>query len=139
MEVQALRDENEFPDQAALKNVLGPSFSAFFLLEQKIHENNSGLAMEWRYYRDGKAWLCKVTTKKKTVCWLSVWNGYFKTTFYFTEKTGSAIAGLTIDQALKKKFHESKSIGKLIPLTLNIMEIDQLKDLTILIDYKKTN
>lgn len=59
------------------------------------------LIPEWRYYNDGKAWLCKVVNKKKTVFWLSIWDGYFKTSFFYTEKNCGGIAGLNIDENIK--------------------------------------
>ena len=59
--------------------------------------------MEWRYYNDGKAWLCKVVNKKKTVFWLSIWEHYFKTSFYFTEKHLESIDALNIAYASRKR------------------------------------
>ena len=35
-------------------------------------------SLEWRYDNDGNAWLGKVVRKKKTVCWVSVWDRFFK-------------------------------------------------------------
>ncbi|WNY26674.1 hypothetical protein MsAm2_04460 [Methanolapillus ohkumae] len=94
------------------------------------------LTPEWHYYKDGKSWLCKVVHKKKTVFWLSVWDGFFKTTFYMTEKIRGGIENLSIDSKIKNDFKQSKPIGKLIPLTVRVDE-KNLKDVLLIVDFKK--
>jgi len=74
----------------------------------------------WKYYKDGKSWLCRILHKKKTVFWLSVWDGYFKAGFYFTEKHEQGIADLEIDEKVKEEFKNAKLIGKLKPLVFTI-------------------
>ncbi len=95
-----------------------------------------GLSHEWRYYNDGKAWLCKITHKKKTVAWLSLWENTFKTGFYFTEKTGAGIISLDIDNKIKSSFSQNKPIGKLLPLTLEIDHKNKLEDFRKIAEYK---
>ena len=75
---------------------------------------------EWNYYKDGNAWLCKVCLKKKTVFWLSVWDKYFRTGFYFSEKYRSGVMELDIGDDLKENFSQAKPIGKLIPLAISV-------------------
>ncbi|MDO8898353.1 MAG: DUF3788 family protein, partial [Bacteroidales bacterium] len=57
--------------------------------------------------------------------------------FYFTEKTKSAIETMAVSEKIKKDFNQSKAIGKLIPLTLNIEKEEQLPDLLKIVTYKK--
>ena len=38
-----------------------------------------------------KAWLYKVTKKKKTICWVSIYDNKFKTGFYFSDKAEDLI------------------------------------------------
>ena len=73
---------------------------------------------EWRYYQDGKAWLCKITFRKKTVVWLSAWSDCFKLGFYFTEKSGGGIPGLHIKDSIKADYLNHQPIGKLKPLVV---------------------
>ena len=138
METQLLRDQQIFPSKEVLENELGRSYLAFEELTKRLTDAKYGLTIEWRYYKDGKAWLCKVCFKKKTIFWLSVWDKYFKTTFYFTEKSGMGIKELNIEEELKESFNRSKAIGRLIPLTISINEKEQVKDVLILVEYKKS-
>lgn len=131
-----LRSREEYPDDAVLKRALKGSFPAFTAFIKTIGEPDYQLVAEWRYYLDGKAWLCKVQKKAKTVLWLSVWDGFFRTTFYFTAKSGAGIKDLEIDAKVIKDFQGNKSIGKLRPLTLIITRREQLHDLFSVIRYK---
>jgi hypothetical protein len=138
METQLLRDQQIYPSEDVLEKVLGPSYSAFTELTRRISDVEFGLTIEWRYYKDGNAWLCKVTYKKKTIFWLSAWDKYFKVTFYFTDKTKSGISELNINEELMDSFSKSKHIGKLIPFTIPIKDEKYLQDVLKLIEYKKS-
>ncbi|MDD2994745.1 MAG: DUF3788 family protein [Paludibacter sp.] len=136
MSQQLLRDPEISPSDAVLKNEFGNSlFGVYQDLIQRI--STLGLQTEWRYYRDGKGWLCKITRKAKTVCWLSPWEGYLQIGFYFTEKDRKEIMALDIDNALKTEFESAKPIGKLIPLIMRIDRTTQLSDWQNIAVYKK--
>lgn len=79
-----LRDESVYPDERVLKGILGESYPAYGELLRLY--DKTGLKYEWRYYKDGKAWLCKVQKKNKTIVWMSAWQGYMQATIYFLER-----------------------------------------------------
>ena len=138
MEGILLTDPNQPPDKKTLAKSLGSGYKAYEDLMNLITAPDYSLQPEWRYYNDGKAWLCKVVHKKKTVFWLSVWEGgFFKTAFYFTEKTAAGIDTLDIDETIKKNFWAHKPVGKLLPLVIEVSDKDQLEDLMKIIEYKK--
>jgi len=131
-----LNDEKQYPESDIIRAELGDSFKAYKMLLSALESSDINLKQEWKYYTDGKSWLCKVTNKAKTIFWLSVWEGYFKAGFYFTEKTGSGINELAISESIKADFKACKNIGKLKPLTLDISKDDQIHDLIEIIKYK---
>ncbi|HPO50469.1 MAG TPA: DUF3788 family protein [Spirochaetota bacterium] len=137
MEEQFLINEHIFPDEKTLKETTGDLYPLYEEIINTITDNTFNLTVEWRYYKDGKSWLCKATYKKKTVFWFSVWEDYFKVSFYFTEKTEKKVYELDIDCRLKEEFRGSKIIGKLKPLIININDKSQIKDLLKIIEYKK--
>jgi hypothetical protein len=61
---------------------MAASYPAYQALMQEVNLPETPWQVQWRYYNDGKAWLCKVSYKKKTVFWLSVWEACFKVAFY---------------------------------------------------------
>ena len=133
-----LRDSKVNPTNEILENALGKDiFRVYEELIKIITDVEFELKPEWNFYKDGKAWLCKVTYKKKTVFWLSIWEKHIKTGFYFTEKTRSGILSLQISEKIIKDFEETKTVGKLFPLVLNIDKERQLEDLKEIIKYKK--
>ncbi len=138
METMLLKDQDVFPSKDVLADALGASFSAYEELMSVISGDDFLMTPEWRYYSDGKAWLCKTCFKKKTVFWLSVWEGFFKTSFYFTAKNSAGIMELGIDEKIKNDFTNHQAVGKLLPLVINIKNTDHLSDLLQIIKYKKS-
>lgn len=138
MEQPLLRDQGIPPTSEVLETVLAGSYPVLRELMDIITADTCGLVPQWNYYKDGKAWLCKIGYRKKTICWLSVWDKFFKLGFYFTEKNCSGIANLDIEESIKESFSKSKNIGKLIPLTLQVNRKEQITDILKIIDYKKS-
>jgi len=138
MENQLLRDPLVQPNDEVLERTLAASQAAYCKLLGYYSEPVYSLVPQWRYYKDGKAWLCKVVHKKKTVFWLSVWDGYFKASFFFRERDCKGVLELGIDPLLKQQLRESKPFGLLFPLVLSIYTEEQLSDLCRIITYKKS-
>ncbi|MFZ0471936.1 MAG: DUF3788 family protein [Bacteroidales bacterium] len=138
METPLLKDPDAYPSDEILRNVLKDSYSAYVETMKQITGVGYLLVPQWNYYKDGKAWLCKVGYKKKTVCWLSVWDGYFKAGFYFVERHCPGILELDIDKSIKEEFKSKKPIGTLFPLAITVTSKEQIKDLLAVIEYKKS-
>jgi len=136
MERPQLRDEKEYPSDDVLARYLAKAKADWDAFTARLAEEVSDASLEWRYYRDGKSWLCKLVRKKKTVCWVSIWDGTFRTTFYFTAKSDVDIEGLPIAQELKNAYRAQSSIGKLKPLTIEVRSQKELGDVFTLIRYK---
>lgn len=132
-----LRDSTVEPTNDVLLNALGKDVFNIYSKLIKLISSEFGMEYEWRFYKDGNAWLCKCTYKKKTVFWLSVWDDHIKIGFYFTEKTSLGIFELNIDEETKQAFKNAKPIGKLIPLTLCINKMEQLHNFKEITAYKK--
>ena len=138
MEKPLLNDPAVPPSPEVLQNALGASYTVFEKTLAAITGEPYGLVPEWRYYNDGKAWLCKMVFKKKTIFWLSVWDGFFKAGFYFVERHLEGIYELGIDESIKQELKKAKPFGTLFPVTLSIKKPDQISDLLSIIDYKKS-
>lgn len=132
-----LQEKEIEPTDKVLENALGKELFIIYQELIEIFTNEFSLGTQWRFYKDGKAWLCKIVYKKKTILWLSIWEGYIKTGFYFTEKTGTGVLELDIDNKIKAAFEEAKPVGKLIPLIMDINQEKQIEDLKEIIKYKK--
>lgn len=134
-----LRDSNIYPSDDILKSVLGDTIYSVLESFLKIITNEEyGLTVEWKFYNDGKAWLCKVVHKKKTILWLSIWTGFFKISFYFTEKYLENIEVLDVSETIKKEFSKAKPVGRLIPMIVNVTDRNQVDDLLTIVRFKKS-
>nr|WP_321520356.1 DUF3788 family protein [uncultured Macellibacteroides sp.] len=139
MEAQMLlRNADTFPSDKVLKDALGDVYNVLDSFLGTITNEEYVLSFEWRYYNDGKAWLGKVQHKKKTVLWLSVWEGFFKVSFFFTEKHLEAIAALDISETVKNKFACEEPTGRLLPMVIEVNNENQLKDLLTVVRSKKS-
>jgi hypothetical protein len=136
MERQLLTDPDAFPTAEVLEGELGRLYSVLKALMQTVESEDFGLTPEWRFYQDGKAWLCKVVVKKKTVAWLSVWSNCIKLAFYFTEKSGEGVPDLDIQDALKEQYRTREPVGKLKPLVVELSRKGQLRDASTILRYK---
>ena len=132
---QLLRDPNIQPTDEVLAAAMGESYQAWQELVGKLAD--FGIAVEWRYYKDGSAWLAKCVKGKKTVLWGSAWDGYFRASLFFTEKIRPGIQDLPINESIKKTVADEPPIGKLIPLLFDVYDKKQLPDLITVIDYKR--
>lgn len=135
MELPILKDKNIFPSNEVLADVLEASFPAFETFSASAE--TAGLTLEWNYYNDGKVWLCKVLSKKKNLAWLVVYQNYFRTTSYFTEKHLDRIADMEINGKHQRGILPAKPSGKLIPMSVVITEKEQVKDALSMILFKK--
>ena len=92
----------------------------------------SGLHRTVEILLDGKRWLLKVSRKAKTIFWLSIVEGSFRTTFYFTDKAEQAISKSSLSDELKRQFRNGKRYGKLCGLTIlcrNRRDVEYAKQL----------
>lgn len=129
MERPCLNDPNEFPDDVLLARQLGQAKAAWDAFMAMPQSDYPQISAAWRYYNDGKSWLCKVVQKSKTVCWVSVWDKFFKVSFYFTAKAEDAICNSALAAALKDSFLHPAGKGALRPITI---EVRQSSDLAII-------
>ncbi len=139
MDTPLLRDKNVFPTNEVLEAALGKRRAAVLAeFLETITSDAVGLSFEWRFYNDGKSWLGKATHKKKTICWLSVYEGRFCTNFYFTEKTRGGVLDLSIDENIRQAFAQADMSGKMVRLAFQVAAKRQIKDVLEVIKYKKT-
>ena len=129
-----LGDPEIYPDSEILKGVLGSSWSSYENLIRLY--DSKGMTHEWRYYRDGKAWLCKVQHRKRTIVWMSAWRGYMQATVYFPLSRLELVMGLDIGEAAKEKIHSTKDVGKSKPCIFEIRSDGDLADLEKVMDLK---
>jgi len=129
-----LGDESVYPDDAILRGVLGRSYRACCALLELFEQ--LGMVHEWRYYRDGKAWLCKVQKKKRTIIWMSAWKGFMKATIYVPERLMNGVYALPISETLKEQIRATKNVGKSKPCIFEIRNQKILRDLRTVAKFK---
>lgn len=145
---QLLKDPEIPPSSDVISEALNEADKTYlkFVIELANHD----IQLDWRYYTDGKAWLAKglyIWTgtrggqKETTIFWLSIWDGFFKVTFYIPEKDRADALNLPLDPKVKQIIADSKQMGKLkfFPLVFDVFSDERFEDIHILADFKKNN
>ncbi len=118
MSQSVLTDKNQFPNDEIIFSHIGKKKILWISLFDYIHKQYPEIKEEWRYYNDGKSWLLKVTKKAKTIFWLSVIDGTFRITFYFTDKAQKEIENSRLPLELKEQYKTGKKYGKIKGVTI---------------------
>jgi hypothetical protein len=137
METPCLNNINEYPDDEVLIRHLGNIKKVWDSFIEILNDKYPSFSTEWRFYNDGKSWLFKITKKTKTICWVAVYNNYFRTTFYFSDKAEDLILNSTLSQDYKDTFVNGKKYGKIKAITVVIKEFKDLEMIKILIEIKE--
>ena len=129
-----LKDESTYPDDNVLRSVLDDSYDAYLKMMDLFAQYE--MHHEWRYYKDGKAWLCKVQKKKKTIVWMSAWKGYMQAAIYFPVRLLDEVLELDISESSREKLLGTKNVGKSRPFIFEIRTDDVLVDFEKVVAWK---
>jgi len=131
-----LTDPDIVPDAGVLEAVLGASHPAYLGLLEMLRAN--GLTHEWRFYRDGGAWLCKVSSKKGTIVWMSARTGFVRATVYVPERLLEEVSASGIGTETIERIGTARSVGKSRPCTVDVREPRDVSELERLVRFKLT-
>ena len=124
-----LSDKDKFPDKKLIFSLIGRNSKLWDAFFEIIHSGYPDFEENWKYYNDGKSWLMKVARKSKTIFWLSVIEGTFRATFYFTDKAEEHITRAKIPEPLKEKFFAGNKIRGITIVFKNKKDLDYAGEL----------
>jgi len=136
MEKPVLTNKNQFPNEKIIFSYIEPVKKIWQKLFSEIHTTYPEFDEQWRFYNDGKSWLLKITRKTKTILWVSVFQDYFKSVFYFGDKAEPAINESTISDAFKEQFKNGKRYGKIRAIVVTPGSENDITDIMKLIQIK---
>lgn len=137
MEKPCLNNKDEYPDDKVLNRYLGKVKDVWDSFINFIDESYPSFSGQWRYYNDGKNWLYKLTKKKKTISWISVYHNKFKTTFYFPDRAEELIKASKLNKKYIDRFVNGKRYGKTRGITIEIIKPTDLNATKTLIEIKE--
>lgn len=138
MEKPVLTDKNIYPSEDVISSHLGKNSKHWTALFAEIDECYPDIKSEWRFYNDVKCWLMKSVQNKKTVFWLSVIPGTFRTTFYISAKNKGLVAKSAIPDGLKKQYRDKLKKVKFPGITVAVKSKKDVNEIIKLIDLKLT-
>ena len=145
-EQQLLLDSSIEPTSEIIAEGLGAANGAYLEFVEKLKDHD--IQVDWRYYKDGMAWLGKGlykwttvrgTEKEMNVFWLSVWEGFFRVSLFIPEKARADALNLMSDDEITKMIENSKQMGKLkfFPLVFDLRSCELYDGIYTLIEFKK--
>lgn len=146
--MQLLKDPQIKPNNKIISECLKESYNSFNLLIEKLKVINITLT-DWLYYKDGKAWLSKGEYKYlsvrgkpriKPIFWLSIWDGFFKLSFFFDTSSRNLLLELPLNDEAKNIIKNAKSMGKtnkFISIVFDVNNDKYINDLLILSEFRK--
>lgn len=147
--IQLLRNPDIEPTDKVIAAGLGQANKTYVKFVDELKQYDIDL-MQWRYYNDGNAWLTKGeykwttprgANKVKPIFWLSIWEGFFKITFFFASSIQAGLLDLPISKDAKESIKNAKPMGKtmrFLPIVLDIKTDKQLDDVYALAEFRKT-
>ena len=146
---QLLRDPAVSPTSEVIAAGLGAAYEPYARFVKELEERQGITFMEWRFYNDGKAWLTKGeykwttargANKVKPIFWLSIWEGFFKVTFFFAESVRNELQELPISNETKGMNQNITPNGKMmrfIPVIFDIESDRLLSDVYTIAEFRK--
>ena len=128
------------PDISPNDQLIKEAFEDFFPLwkkfEKKIVLDFPEFSSEWKYYKDGKAWLMKVQKKTKTIFWCGIYDDGIKAIFYFTDKVLEHLENSNIPKSYIDQFLSGKYYNKIRAFTVELKSENHLQYILDLINIK---
>ena len=146
--LQLLRDPEIQPTDEIIAKGLGEAYKVYTKFIKGLEQYGISL-MDWRYYNDGKAWLSKGeykwttprgANKVKPMFWFSVWEGFFKVSFFFGSDVQEELLQLPISRDAKELIKGANPMGKMMrfmPVVFDVTSEGQLDDLYALCEFRK--
>jgi len=132
----SLNDPNEFPSDAVLCRQLGKAKPAWSAFQALLKDSYPKLACEWRYYNDGKSWLCKVTWQTTTICWVSVWDKFYTVAFYLNTRAEDLVRNSSLDNPIKQGFLHPVETNKSRAIRVEVRKKTDLDAVEELLEIK---
>ncbi len=148
MAQQLLRNPDVAPTPGNIAEGLGAANEVYIRFLEELTQYGVSL-MDWRYYNDGKAWLSKGeykwvtkrgTNKVKPLFWLSIWDGFFKVSFFFSAKVQDELLALPLSPEAKTVIQNTEIKGdkmRFLPVILDVDRLNQLEDVWALVQFRK--
>ena len=132
--IQLLRDEKIFPSEDVLVGAAGTYYGVYREYVDLLLER--GISVDWRYYKDGRAWLGKAVKGTRTVCWISLWKGFFRVSFYIATRLGEEFGKSTVKEEIRERATQQNPVGKLLPIVVEVTGRHQVTDLMEIVAFK---
>jgi hypothetical protein len=102
----AFMERSDKPDEQALRQMLGPSYSWLEDLRGRIAELKKDSTEEWNY--SSRGWNARIKDKKRVIVYIMPRHNHFRASFVFGQKATEAALHSGISDATRQVIHEAR-------------------------------
>jgi len=124
------------PNDDLIFSIIGDKKILWQEIAGYLRENQTDITDSWRYYNDGKCWLCRVLKKNKTLFWIGIIEGTFRVTFWLSDKAVPLIEQSDLPAKIKNDFENSKKYNLIRGLSIIIEDQSDVESVKKLIGIK---
>jgi hypothetical protein len=136
-ELLILSDKNIIPTDDLIFSLIGDKKVFWQLMMKSASEIFTDVSGSWNYYNDGKQWLFKLVSKKKTILWAAIQEDTFRVTFWFGDKAQDLIESSVLPGSVKQGFRTAKRYGAIRAVTIKMEEQADIDNIAVLLTIKQ--
>lgn len=142
-----LRQSTIDPAFDVIEKALKEANNAYMKFIEKLEAHE--LQLEWNYNKVYKSWMAKGLyrwigvrggRKKRTIFWLSIWEGFFKVSIYMPEKAKEEVYSLSLNDKTKKIIQNSKLVGnkyKFFAIVFDLFSEEMYEEVFKILELRK--
>lgn len=129
-------DKKIIPDNKALANALGSSFSLWQNLEEYTGKKYPPATMEWNYPGEKYGWSYRIKDNKRVIIYLLPRDDFFKVGMVFGQKAFEEIMKSSVSDVIKDELKAARAYAEGRGIRIDVKNKKVINDITTLIDIK---
>ena len=106
------------------------------MIRKHLEDEYGDVKEEWKKFYKKSGWVLQLTRKKRTIFWLTPFDGYFCITFWFGDKAIAVVEKRDLSEEIIEALRSAKKykIGRSIQI--NVRHSDDVENIKKLIEIK---
>ncbi|WP_234571803.1 DUF3788 family protein [Rhodohalobacter sp. 614A] len=131
MTESAFHEKNITPDEVQIREKLKQAYTPLLELRETVKKIAGETVEEWKFYGPKNGWILKTFLKKRNLFFIIIYDGFFRASFVFGEKTVSKILESDISENLKKELSKARKYAEGRGVSMIV------KDNSFIVDFQK--
>ncbi len=135
----AFMEKSVMPDNAMLKEALGPAYKHWEEIRTKLEKDYGPLKDEWKFYSAKWGWSMKLMMKKRNLFFFGPREKYFLVGFVFGDKAVAAVEESALPKEMIEELKNAKKYMEGRVLQFDVKTKEDVKHVLELVRVKVEN